>query len=71
MNSKPYNIIVFPKQGESQEKMIRRFFKKCKKQEIIQEHLSKTSFFVSKNEKKRKKIKENAFLRQKKAKNKK
>ena len=59
------NIEVTPKYGESQDKMIRRFFKKCKKQRIMEEHLEKVMYFKTKSQKKRDKRIKNKHLREK------
>ena len=47
------NVQVVLRDGESAERLIRRFFKKCKKVDIIREHLDKVSFARSKSQKKR------------------
>lgn len=49
------NISVALRDGENQEKLIKRFFKKCKKENIINEYLDKTSHHLTKSQKKRKK----------------
>lgn len=59
----PINVEVTLRDGESTEKMIRRFFKKCKKVEIIKEHLEKVSYARSKSRKRRDKIQKNKYLR--------
>lgn len=51
------------REGESQERLIKRFFKKCKKQEIIREHLEKTSYFKTRQQKKREKVLKSKYLR--------
>ena len=48
--------------GESVEQLIKRFFKKCKKQDIVREYLDKTSF-RSKRERDRVKQQKNQYLR--------
>ena len=58
-------VEVFPRRDESFEKMLKRFIKKCKKQEIIKEHLEKTSFHKTKSQKRRDKIEKNKYLRKK------
>lgn len=63
MNNHSVNISVSLRDGESSEKMIRKFLKKCKKSEIIREHLDKTSYYKSKSRKKRDKIEKNKHLR--------
>lgn len=57
-------IEVYPKNGEHQEKMIKRFFRKCKKQKILEEHIDKTSFFLSKKQRKRFERKKRLFENQ-------
>lgn len=51
------------KDGESEERLIRRFFKKCKKQNIVKEYLEKTSFFKTKRQKKKEKSENAEYLR--------
>jgi ribosomal protein S21 len=58
-------VTVEPKQGETQDKMIRRFFRKCKKQGILEEHIEKTSFFKSKSQQKRFEFRKRQFEMQK------
>ncbi len=48
--SKPSNIKVTPRRKESQERMIKRFIKKCKKQGIIDE-IKDRRYFKSNSEK--------------------
>lgn len=57
------NVQVKVREGESSERLIRRFFKKCKKVDIVREHLDKVSFARSKSQKKRAKIQKNKYLR--------
>jgi len=59
------NVEVKPKDGEPSEKIIKRFFKKCKKQEIIREYLEKTTFHRTRAQKRREKIRKNKFLKNK------
>jgi len=59
----PVNVEVKVREGESVEKMIKRFFKKCKRQDIVKEHLEKVSFFRTKSQKSRDKIQKNRHLR--------
>ena len=47
------------------EREIKKFFKKCKKQEILKEYLDKTAFARTKSQKRRDKIRENKYLRSK------
>lgn len=62
--SHPVHVEVKPREGESQERMIKRFFKKCKKSEIIKEYLEKTSYYRSKSRKRRDKILKNKYMRE-------
>ena len=48
--SKPSNITVKPRRKESQERMIKRLIKKCKKQGIIDE-IKDRRYFKSNSEK--------------------
>jgi ribosomal protein S21 len=57
------NVSVELRPGEPTEKLIRRFFKKCKKSEIIREHLEKVSHARTRTQKKRDKIQKNKHLR--------
>jgi hypothetical protein len=59
-----FQMVSYHRNGLS-EKDIKKFFKKCKKQEITKEYLEKTSFHRTKSEKLRDKRKKNAFLRHK------
>lgn len=61
--SRAVNVQVFLKDGESVEKMVRRFFKKCKKMEIVKEHLEKVSHARTTSQKKRDKVRKNKYLR--------
>ena len=58
-------IEVYPRGNEPQEKMIKRFFRKCKKQGVLEEHIEKTSFFMSKTQRKRCERKKRQFENQK------
>jgi ribosomal protein S21 len=58
------NVEVRLRNGESQEKLIKRFFKKCKKEDIIKEYLAKTSFFKTRRQKKRERYLRNKHIRQ-------
>jgi len=57
------NVEVTPRENESDDRMIRRFFKKCKKEDIIREHLDKTQFFRSPRQKRRQKTLNSKYLR--------
>lgn len=53
------------KHGESADRLIKRFVKKCKKGDIIKEYLDKVSFHRTKSQKRRAKRSKNRFLREK------
>ena len=59
------NVALYPRSDESQEKFIRRFFKKCKKVGILEEYLEKTSYYKKPSIKKKEKINKNKFLKEK------
>jgi ribosomal protein S21 len=40
------NLEVVKRRGESDEKLIRRFNRKCKKQKIVEEYREKTDYYV-------------------------
>tara|TARA_S200002703_G_scaffold142570_1_gene135055 strand:- start:360 stop:581 length:222 start_codon:yes stop_codon:yes gene_type:complete len=40
------NLKVVKRHGESDEKLIRRFNRKCKKQKIVQEYREKTDYYI-------------------------
>lgn len=65
----PVNVRVTKRRGESDERLIRRFNRKCKKQKIVQEYRSKTDHYikpsVAKRIKKQKAIREQEKLRRK------
>lgn len=63
-SNRPVNVEVKLKEGESSDKLIRRFIKKCKKQEIVKEHLDKISFFKTKSQKRREKRSKNKRLKE-------
>lgn len=56
------NLKVDKRRGESDEKLIRRFNRECKKQKIVQEYREKTDYYVkpsiTKRMKKQKAIRE-------------
>jgi len=60
-----YNIEVKSRAGENADKLVKRFIKKCKKEDIVKEYLEKTSYALTKSQKKRAKRLKNRFLRQK------
>jgi ribosomal protein S21 len=63
------NVKVTKRRGESDERLIRRFNRKCKKQKIVQEYREKTDYYVkpsvAKRIKKQKAIREQQKLRRK------
>ena len=63
------NVKVTKRRGESDEGLIRRFNRKCKKQKIVQEYREKTDYYVkpsvAKRIKKQKAIREQQKLRRK------
>ena len=61
------HVEVTIKKGESQEKLVKRFFKKVKKSGCIEDYLSKTSYFKTEKEKRKEKADKNKWLRQKNA----
>ncbi len=65
MSKSPANVIVKLKPGETQERLLKRFSKKCKKTEIIKEYLEKVSFFKTKRQKRKEKQLKNKWLRNK------
>ena len=42
----PVNVRVTKRRGESDEKLIRRFNRKCKKQGVVREYREKTDYYV-------------------------
>ena len=42
----PTNVKVTKRRGESDERLIRRFNRKCKKQRIVQEYRERTDYYV-------------------------
>jgi ribosomal protein S21 len=40
------NLKVVKRRGESDEKLIRRFNRKCKKQKIVQEYRERTDYYI-------------------------
>jgi ribosomal protein S21 len=59
------NVSVRPRRGESTEKMIRRFIKKCKKDKILETYRAKTDYYIKPSVRKRMK-KDKAIREQKK-----
>jgi len=58
-------IAVNLRPGESQEKLLKRFVKRCKKEDIIKEYLEKTAFYKSKKQRRREKRRKNFWISQK------
>jgi ribosomal protein S21 len=56
------NVEVFPYDGEPQDKLLKRFLKKCKKEKVTEEFLEKTSFAMTRSQKKRAKRKKRQQL---------
>ena len=59
--SKPINLEVRPRKDESPERMIRRFFRTLKKEEIIEEYIERTKYYkkpseIKNNTKKKRKL---------------
>tara|TARA_B100002019_G_C21201160_1_gene564090 strand:+ start:30 stop:251 length:222 start_codon:yes stop_codon:yes gene_type:complete len=65
----PTNVKVTKRRNESDERLIRRFNRKCKKQRIVQEYREKTDHYIKpsvvKRAKKQKAIREQEKLRRK------
>lgn len=59
----PINVSVELRPGESSDRLIKRFVKKCKSEDIVREYLGKISFYKTRSEKKRDKIRKNQYLR--------
>lgn len=60
----PSNVIVTLSECDNDpEKLIKKFLKKVKKTDVIREHLERTSFYLTKSQKRRAKIRKNKFLR--------
>ncbi len=49
----PVNVSVTKRRNESDERLIRRFNRKCKKQKIVEEYRSKTDYYIKPSVKKR------------------
>lgn len=59
------NLELKLRPGESVDKLIKRFFKKCKNQEIVREYLNRVSYFKSKRQKRREKSAKAKFIKRK------
>ncbi len=51
------NVVVKPRRGESQERMIRRFIKKCKKEKIVETYRARTDHHIKPSVKRKMKSK--------------
>ncbi len=51
------NVVIKPRRGESQERMIRRFIKKCKKNKIVETYRARTDHHIKPSVKKKMKSK--------------
>ncbi len=51
------NIVVKPRRNESQERMIRRFIRKCKKERIVEQYRERTDCHIKPSVKKKMKRK--------------
>ncbi len=47
------NVSVKPRRNETQEKMIRRFIRKCKKERVVELHRERTDHYVKPSVKKK------------------
>lgn len=65
MFKRPAYVDIRLKNGESQEKLLRRFSKKCKKIEVVRQYLDKTTHFKTNRQKKKDKTERNKWLRNK------
>jgi ribosomal protein S21 len=62
--TKPYNFEIKEKNGESQDKIIKRFLKKTSKSKIVQECVDRM-YFKSNSEKNRNKRSRKTFIKRK------
>ncbi len=51
------NVVVRPRRGESTERLIRRFIKKCKKEKIAETYRAKTDHYIKPSVKRKMKSK--------------
>ncbi len=56
MSRRASNVEVQARPGESVEKLLKRFTKKCKSENIIKEYIDKTLYFKSKKQRRRSKL---------------
>jgi small subunit ribosomal protein S21 len=47
------NVVVRPRRGESPERMMRRFIKKCKKEKVIERYRARTDYYIKPSVKKK------------------
>lgn len=66
--NKCVNIEVRLEKGDSTDRLIKKFFKKCKKQDIVREYIDKTSYYMTRTQKKRAKILKNKHEKNRKSK---
>jgi hypothetical protein len=62
--NKPVHVQMISRRRDGlSEVEIKKFFRKCKKQGIMDEYLSKTAYALTRSQKKAEKRRKNAFLR--------
>jgi len=49
----PTNIVVKLRRGETSEKLVRRFIRKCKKEKVVETYRAKTDHYIKPSIKKR------------------
>jgi small subunit ribosomal protein S21 len=49
----PTNIVVKLRRGETSEKLVRRFIRKCKKEKVVETYRAKTDHYIKPSVKKR------------------
>jgi ribosomal protein S21 len=47
------NVVVKIRRGESTEKLIRRFIRKCKKERVVEEYRARTDYYIKPSVKKK------------------
>ena len=57
------NVIIRPRRGESTERLIRRFIKKCKKEKVLETYRARTDHYIKPSV--RKKLKSQKARREK------
>ena len=65
MENKVYNVEVRARKDESGERLLKRFSKKCKKNDIVREYLDRVTCFKTNRQKKREKSEKIKWLRNK------